>query len=275
MPPLWMMYPHITRFSIGWRMGYGEGYKYDLGDWKKTLSEQEKNTYQEMFPAPATWQEYYNENYDFEDIDDYFIEHVQLWDKKGEMQYSRSKMIEQFNKSGKLDFVFFWKPQNNVINESCLSQWQYSEFNVDGDRYYYAEQYMMAEKARLFKDKEILKLIMESKDPKEMKALGQKVRNFDQELWNKTRYSIVLNGNYFKFAQNKEMRNFLLATGDKMLVEASPMDTIWGIGLSVNNEKAYNPNLWRGQNLLGCVLMEVRDDLKNVYRNYNKIDWQL
>lgn len=114
---------------------------------------------------------------------------------------------------------------------------------------------------------------MKSKNPKEIKALDKKVRNFNQELWDKAKYLIVLNGNYAKFSQNKEMRDFLLGTKDKILVEANPLDTIWGIGLGEDNEKASNPNLWCGQNLLGFALMEVRDDLKNIYQNYDKIDW--
>ena len=106
-----------------------------------------------------------------------------------------------------------------------------------------------------------------------MKALGKKVQNFDQNLWNKVKYSIVLNGNYFKFTQNCDMRKFLLSTGDKILVEASPLDTIWGIGLSEKNETSRNPNSWRGENLLGFALMEVRDELRSVYQSYDKVDW--
>jgi len=275
MPPLWMMYPHINRFSIGWRMGYGEGYKYEFFDWLKNLSETERNKYEEMFPAPKTWLRYYSKDSAFEDFDSYFIESVQLWNKHGKMQYSLSTISDEFNKMGKQDFLFFWKPQNDVVNKSCLSQWQYTEFNANGHKYYYAEQYMMAEKARLFKDKEGLQQIMKSKDPKEIKDFGKKVRNFNQVLWDKAKYAIVLNGNYFKFSRNKEMRDFLLETGNKILVEASPLDTIWGIGLSESDEKAYNPYLWRGQNLLGFALMEVRDDLRNVYKNYDKINWEL
>lgn len=274
MPPLWMMYPHISRFSIGWRMGYGEGYKWELSDWLDTLSDVDRLRYREMFPAPKAWRNYYNKDYDFEDMEEYEVEHIQLWNKHGEMQYSRSKLIEQYNRTGKLDAVFFWKPNDDIIDKSCLGQWQYSEFTVDIDDYYYAEQYMMAEKAHLFNDKEILLKIMESKDPKEMKALGKKVRNFNQELWDKAKYAIVLNANYFKFSQNKAMRDFLLNTGDKILVEASPLDTIWGIGLGEENEKSHNPNLWRGQNLLGFALMEVRDDLRNIYRNYDRVAWE-
>ena len=126
---------------------------------------------------------------------------------------------------------------------------------------------MMAEKARLFGDKEVEKEIMNTSDPKLMKALGRKVRNFDPQVWDKVKYSIVLNGNYYKFTQNKEMMDFLLSTGDKILVEASPMDTIWGIGLSKDNEKSQNIAAWRGKNLLGFALMEVRDEIRKLYQN--------
>ena len=126
---------------------------------------------------------------------------------------------------------------------------------------------MMVAKARIFEDEEVEKEIMNTSDPKLMKALGRKVRNFDPQVWDKLKYSIVLNGNYYKFTQNKEMMDFLLSTGDKILVEASPMDTIWGIGLGKDNEKAHNIASWRGKNLLGFALMEVRDEIRKVYQN--------
>jgi ribA/ribD-fused uncharacterized protein len=288
MPPLWMMYPHITQISIGWRMGYGEGYRDKFYDWFEELSSDEKDTYEKMFPNPKLWINYDRDNFEEDNFENYWIEGViQLWNKYGKMKYSHLEIIERFNNGEKLDFVFFWKGQNNtiksdsishtindnIINESCLSQWQYSEFVKDMDDYYYAEQYIMAEKARLFDDNEILQKIMESKDPKEIKSLGRKVHNFNKELWDKVKYSIVLNGNYYKFSQNQEMRNFLLGTGNKILVEASPFDRIWGIGIGKNNKKAHDPNLWRGENLLGFALMEVLDELKKVYKNFDKINW--
>lgn len=273
MPPIWMKYPYIRQFSIGWRMGYGEGYKDDFFKWLDTLTEEEKKQYQKMFPHPKTWREYYNPDYNFEDIEDFECGCVELWNKDGEMEYSRPKLIRKYNSGELIEYIFFWKPNADIADKSCLGQWQSSTFNVDIETYHCAEQYMMAEKARLFEDEEICELIMKSTDPKEMKALGKKVRNFDQNLWDKAKYSIVLNGSYFKFTQNNDMRNFLLSTGNKVLVEASPLDTIWGIGLSENNEKAKDPNKWRGQNLLGFALMEVRDELRKVYQNYDKVDW--
>lgn len=270
MPPVWLMYPHISQYSIGWRMGYGEDYKWKLGDWEDTLTAEEQLQYQALFPPPIFWREYYNADYDYEDIEDYECEHIQLWHKQGAMQYSIAS-IEQQRKE--LSFVFFWRPEQGAVNQSCLGQWQPSYFEVDVDTYSCAEQYMMAEKARLFDDTDIEEQIMQATDPMKMKALGKKVKNFDQALWDKAKYAIVLNGNYYKFAQNKAMRDYLLSTGDQILVEASPLDTIWGIGLEEKDPRASLPSQWKGKNLLGFALMEVRDELRKVYQYYDRIPW--
>lgn len=113
---------------------------------------------------------------------------------------------------------------------------------------------------------------MRSNNPKEIKVLGRQVKNFDENIWKKNRYSIILNGNYAKFMQNEDLRLFLISTKDSILVEASPYDKIWGIGMSANNENIENPLLWRGLNLLGFALMEVRDELIRVCQNYDKLN---
>ena len=283
MPPLWLMYPFIHPQSIGWRMGFGEGYKFDFFDWFKTLSEKEKKQYQEMFPPPKIWdwnRHYLNNDNDEkqDDCEKYYgagagHHGIDLWRESGEPQYSRDWLIASGENS---EFVFFWQPGDISHDpECCFGQWQYSEFSsaISGiEDYTCAEQYMMAEKARLFDDAETEKLIMAATDPKQMKALGRKVKNFKEDIWLKLRHSVVLSGNYLKFAQNRNMRDILLSTGDKILVEASPLDIIWGIGYSKNNAKAANPQNWRDSNLLGFALMEVRDELKRVYQNYEKID---
>ncbi|MDR1070195.1 MAG: NADAR family protein, partial [Gracilibacteraceae bacterium] len=227
MPPPWIMYPHISRYSIGWRMGYGESYKYDFWDWFESLTDSEQELYKEMFPAPKLWRGVYNKGFDYDDPADaelYEYETIQLWNKNGACQYSRQELADKYD-ARQRNFVFFWKPQDEAINESCLGQWRPSLFKVDIDEYSCAEQYMMAEKARLFADEEVCDSIMKAKDPKTMKALGKKVKFFDQTIWDKVKYSIVLSGNYYKFSQNKEMREYLLSTGNRVLVEASPMDT--------------------------------------------------
>lgn len=147
------------------------------------------------------------------------------------------------------------------VTETCLSQWYPCQFEVDSVKYTSAEQYMMAEKARLFGDEKIRAEILRTSDPRKCKALGRKVKNFDKAVWDKRKENIVRNGNFEKFMQNSALRSFLLSTGDKVLVEASPTDRVLGIGLGKNNPDALDPQKWRGQNLLGFTLMAVWKDM--------------
>ncbi|MMZ61786.1 Swarming motility protein YbiA [compost metagenome] len=134
-------------------------------------------------------------------------------------------------------------------------------FEVEGTKYSCAEQFMMAEKARLFGDSEMLEAILGAKHPKEMKAYGRAVRNFDKEIWDSACYGIVKRGSLAKFSQNPELGDYLKATKNRILVEASPRDRIWGIGMGQSNPDAENPVKWRGRNLLGFALTEARDEL--------------
>ena len=147
------------------------------------------------------------------------------------------------------------------------------DFYTTADSYLCMEQYMMAAKAELFGDKEIRDQILKCSDQKQIKALGRKVRGFDQKVWDKFKYAIVLLGNWHKFSQNRELREFLLSTGDSVLVEASPYDAIWGIRLPASAPEAQDPMKWRGRNLLGFALMEVRDELRRVTQNEMLCDW--
>ncbi len=180
------------------------------------------------------------------------------------MIYNVEDLKKAYNAGQKMKFLFFWKPTpaaDGHICESCLGQWWESRFEADGVEYTYAEQYMMAEKARMFGDKEMLAKIMEASHPKEMKAYGRAVRGFDKAAWDNACYEIVKKGNLAKFTQNPELLAFLFTTGNRILVEASPMDRIWGIGMGKNNPDAENPLKWRGRNLLGFALTEVRTQL--------------
>ena len=165
-----------------------------------------------------------------------------------------------------MKFLFFWGHNNryNNINKTCLSQWYPCEFEIDGETYNCAEQYMMAQKAVVFKDSRTLEKILESSDPKQIKALGRQVKNFNDGVWFQYAKNIVIRGNYAKFSQNPELKEFLLKTAPNILVEASPYDKIWGIGLSERDHSQIicNPHNWLGTNLLGCALTEVRDMLK-------------
>ncbi len=151
-------------------------------------------------------------------------------------------------------FTFFWQ-------ERPFSQWSPSKFIVDGVEYTHAEQYMMAEKARFFGDNETLVEIMKAQTPAEQKALGRAVKNFDSNKWAPEALRVVYRGNYEKFKQNPKMRDKLFATEGTTLVEASPEDRIWGIGLGVKDPRCYEREHWQGKNQLGDILTRVRDDL--------------
>ncbi len=272
MAPPWLMYPHIRNGSIGWRMGYGEGYIYDFIDWYDVLTIDEQKQFQQMFPTPKGWLGWYKD-----DEEDLYDGRLLLWNENGNMKYSIDSLQKDFRAGKKIKYLFFWGHQPSAdgsITKTCLSQWWKSDFKIDTNNYCCMEQYMMAEKARLFDDKEILEEILECKQPKKIKELGRKVRNFDEEVWKKKRYSIILNGNYAKFLQNESLRRFLIETKNRVLVEASPYDKIWGIGMAADDEHIENPLEWQGLNLLGFALMEVRDELIRVCENYDRLDFK-
>lgn len=208
-------------------------------------------------------------------------------------------MVERWSGGERFRFFLFYghKPPEVGVDASCLSQWFVRDFQIDGDNYPTAEHWMMAEKARLFDDAASLERILACETPREAKALGRKVIHFDPAVWDQHKFDIVYRGNSEKFSQNEDMAEFLrstawkahpaqqeIATGespvravaeepapfsvvrpdqlsDVILVEAAGRDTVWGIGLGVNNPKSLDPNLWRGQNLLGFALTQVRDTL--------------
>ncbi len=143
------------------------------------------------------------------------------------------------------------------------SQWYPSEFTVQDIRYNCAEQFMMACKAVVFKDIKNLLKIMQTKNPREQKAYGRLVKNFDASIWNPIAKDFVYAGSFAKYTQNQGMLNWLMSTKGTTLVEASPYDTIWGIGLSEYDPMARNRNTWKGTNWLGEVLTELRTDLEN------------
>jgi ribA/ribD-fused uncharacterized protein len=176
-----------------------------------------------------------------------------------------SKLLEdlraRFNTGEPLDFTFFWGHQRskNAVTASCFSQWYEAEFVVEGQRYPTAEHFMMAEKAALFDDQEIRAQVLQAPTPNAAKALGRKVHGFNDQLWLQHRYDIVVRANQAKFSQNPELDEYLMRTGSRVIVEASPVDDIWGIGLAQDHADVNDPNLWKGLNLLGFALMQVRD----------------
>lgn len=163
------------------------------------------------------------------------------------------------------DFVFFWghTPKDaGVVDASCLSQWYPAPFTVEGVKYATAEHFMMAEKARVFKDPASEQLILAASSPGEVKRLGRATKNFDRPAWEKQRVDVVVRGSVAKFQQNPDLWKYLDSTGECVLVEASPDDAIWGIGYAKDDERAQDPRRWRGENLLGFALMAARARLR-------------
>lgn len=178
------------------------------------------------------------------------------------MKYNLDWLKAKYDKNEAIDYVFFWGHQprkDGQIGKTCMSQWwENTAFEVDGIRYTTAEHWMMAEKARLFNDEAILVEILKTESPATAKKLGRKIRGFVPEIWEANSFDIVTKGSFHKFNQNKKLKAYLLNTGDKVIVEASPYDGIWGIGLIEKTPNIENPHTWYGTNLLGFALMTAR-----------------
>lgn len=166
-------------------------------------------------------------------------------------------------RGGRVKYLFFWGHESaEAVGKQCLSQWFPAKFEIEGQGYPTAEHFMMAEKARLFRDVEVERKILGVGHPGAAKQLGRTIRGFVEAEWTSARFDIVVRGNLGKFGQNPELGRFLLSTKDRVLVEASPKDRVWGIGLEESDDRARNPQKWRGLNLLGFALMEARSRLR-------------
>ena len=150
-----------------------------------------------------------------------------------------------------MKYLYFW--------QGPFSNWYRSNFELNGIKFNTNEQYMMYKKAMLFNDTVTANAILKSNNPKECKALGRKVSGFDNVWWQDNCIEIVFRGAHAKFSQNRKLYNMLMNTGDATLVEASPFDKIWGIGLDEENAKKTNPADWPGTNWLGIVLTDLRE----------------
>lgn len=161
------------------------------------------------------------------------------------------------------NIIAFWKPKNTAnIGSHVLTQWHKCKFKLGNFQYNNTEQYMMMEKAKLFEDDFIYEQLKKPMHPKEYKALGRKIRGFEEKTWDKAKVEIVYKGNHAKFTQNKDLEKYLVQTKDKIIIEASPYDTVWGIGLAVTSDDLLIPENWKGENLLGFILMQVREEIR-------------
>jgi ribA/ribD-fused uncharacterized protein len=173
-------------------------------------------------------------------------------------------LIRKIEAGWRPKFVFFWGHQaypGEKAGKHTLSQWWEASFEIGGVRYPTAEHYMMAEKARLF-DAELVPEIAGAPSPAAAKALGRRVKNFDQTVWDVHRFDIVVRASIAKFGQNPDLHAYLMTSGDKVLVEASPVDPVWGVSLAEGDARLERPQEWRGLNLLGFALMKARAVLR-------------
>ncbi|MFI7010618.1 NADAR family protein [Streptomyces sp. NPDC050145] len=177
---------------------------------------------------------------------------------------SRESLVSALAAGTRVKWLHFWghTPRaDGTLGPSCLSQWWPSPFTVDGVAYATAEHWMMAGKARLFGDAEAERRAVEADHPAQAKKAGRLVKGFDEEVWARERFGIVVAGSLHKFGSDPALRDFLVRTGDRVLVEASPVDRVWGIGLAADSPAAEDPERWRGPNLLGFALMAARREL--------------
>jgi ribA/ribD-fused uncharacterized protein len=177
---------------------------------------------------------------------------------------STAELARRISRGQKIKFLFFWghhRQRDGSIGPGCLSQWWPAPFVVDGTRFATAEHYMMWAKALLFDDATVAERVLAAGHPQQAKALGRQVRGFDEQAWAEHRYAIVVAGSVFKFSQHADLRAFLLGTGQRVLAEDSPIDRVWGIGLTADDERASSPDRWPGLNLLGFALMQARRTL--------------
>lgn len=190
------------------------------------------------------------------------------------MKYTTQWLLDEMKQGKKFDFLGFWGNKNDTKEEKTFSNFYKSKFTVDifknrQHTFECSEQYFMYRKAIEFEDYETAeKILANGLSPSEYKSFGRMVKNYDDKKWNEIRYGVMIDGLRHKFNQNETLKQYLLKTGNKIIVEASPVDTIWGVGLAKVNKQGIpnniwkNPSKWNGQNFLGFALMELRDEIK-------------
>lgn len=163
-----------------------------------------------------------------------------------------------------MNTVFFWGCRDK--DKGFLSNFYQTRFTDNGTTYCSSEQYFMKKKQEMFdpSNEALSREIMQATAGTKIKALGRRVKNFDEAKWNTVKAEIMTRGILLKFSQNVTIRNLLIATGDSILAEAAPRDKIWGIGLSETAARQLSPEQWPGQNLLGRSLMQVRTEISSL-----------
>lgn len=222
-------------------------------------------------PLDIAWRVAIKACFDFaeEHIDHFIVIRFAILDeqiKQLGVKELQKQLVEKLDDMFQTDiaerYTFFW---NEFEENGCFSNWYRCSFVVDGVTYSNTEQYFMAQKALLFRDKVSYAKILKTPDPRACKRLGRDVKPFIPEIWEANKYEIMKAGNRAKFEQNPELRKKMMDTCGTMLAEASPMDKIWGAGLNAEDAKNIPEEQWPGENLLGKILVELREEFIGKY----------
>lgn len=265
MAPLWLEFPKAERGSIGWRMGNGEGYAYKFWDWYESLTVEEKEEYKNLFPEPFDWKGAYEGKDESEMLlyGEYFF--VYAWN----LTYGKEWLEKELKEGNKKEFFVFsdgLNPAEGKICEECLGLTWIENFDYIARGYRNIKEYLLCEKARLFDDEEAEAQINEALLT-DLDTLEVNIKDYDEKVWKKYFPYILLNGLYRKFFSNKDLREYLLSTGDSVLVYADCQDTVNGIRLPKDSMDIKDPKKWKGENLLGFGLMMVRDEIRRITKN--------
>ena len=260
LPPLWIKYPSLTKNSPVWNEDGPEEYMNEFAAWKSSLSDEARKAYDVFFPEPVCWN----------DDEQHTVTEGNLtifkWNDSGEPL--------PVNPEEHRPFIFFENipEREKIVTKNCFSNWYLDSFRVNGRTYSCVEQFMMEKKALLFGDPGSAELIMQESDPANIKKIGRGIKNFDDEKWNRFKSRIVLTACWFKFAGSPDLREYILSTGNSLPVEMNPGDKIWGSSLAIDDPDRDDPAKWPGSNLLGTILVNVRDELRRVRKNTGYLD---
>ena len=182
--------------------------------------------------------------------------------RKPKKELAKTKKLKKVEEKKEEEPILFFGADESKGEYRHFSNMSEHPITIDDVKYKTVEHYVQAMKAQEFEDSEMYRKIVDTKTPKSAKAIGQKVANFKPEVWDKKKDEVMEKGVRTKFVQHPTLRKMLLETGDKMIGEANPRDTYWGIGTSMNLEKAKFSSKWRGKNMMGKLLMKLRDEFR-------------
>ena len=159
--------------------------------------------------------------------------------------------------------------------DGYLSNWYESPFRFGPLTFPTSEHWMMWQKAAAFRDGDTAGKVLEATSPAAAKALGKQVKPYSDATWSEARVPLMKVGLRQKFIQNERLMNDLLSTGSAALAEASPKDTVWGIGIGKDDSDSADLGKWHGRNLLGITLMEVRSELRALSSIDGRLEWPM